>query len=67
LSRGTGQPNRARSGHSLDVTWLGGSPDEHRCSELVIQWDEATAVAGENYRVEPRSVVLLFTEIDPEP
>jgi len=32
----------------------------------VVDWEQATAVAGDTYRAQPRSVVLLFTGIDPE-
>jgi glycogen operon protein len=34
------------------------SPDD------IVEWDEAPAVAGDTYRAEPRSVVVLFAPID---
>jgi isoamylase len=54
LPQGAGRPWRRRIDTFLD------SPED------IVDWKEAPAVVGESYRVEPRSVVLLFTEIDPE-
>ncbi len=32
----------------------------------IVEWEQAPLVAGQTYRAEPRSVVVLFTGLDPE-
>ena len=32
----------------------------------IVDWHHAPAVAGHRYRAEPRSVVVLFTGLEPE-